>query len=319
MTGYFKRLSFENILLSSSTQVESLDPSSFLRLPVEPSEGNYYEAGLTKVFHQKVKLDTNYYRRLVSNYADDDQIQNTAISFPISFRRSAIHGAEAKLDLPDVQGFSGFLSYSYMVGNAWFPVTGGLFLGDDTQGLPSGAHFPVSQDQRNTVRGRLRYQVKPRFSVAAAFSTTLACPSSSLAMLRPRSCSMGSKCSTASILPGGGSILVSSERLCRGGRLSVGTVERPTSGGRSEPHECPQCDRLWRTFLGKCHRTVTELLAPAHVDILGKAAVSAHHPRRIWSSVGDKSLFHSLTGGSGEQTAQTGVNAWFRQLAGTCA
>ena len=162
----FQTPSFENILLSSSTQVESLDPSSFLRLPVEPSEGNYYEAGLTKVFHQKVKLDTNYYRRLVSNYADDDQIQNTAISFPIALRRSVIYGAEAKIDLPDVHGFSGFLSYSYMMGNAWFPVTGGLFLGDDAQRLQSGGHFPVSQDQRNTVRGRLRYQVKPRFWVA---------------------------------------------------------------------------------------------------------------------------------------------------------
>ena len=162
----FQTPSFENILLSSSAQVESLDPTSFLRLPVEPSEGNYYEAGLTKVFHQRVKVDANYYRRLVSNLADDDQIQNTAISFPISFRRSVIYGGEAKLDLPDLHGFSGFLSYSYMVGNAWFPVTGGLFLGDDAQGLPTGGHFPVSQDQRHTVRGRLRYQVKPRFWVA---------------------------------------------------------------------------------------------------------------------------------------------------------
>src|SRR5690348_9999729 len=80
------------------------------------------------------------------------------------------------------------------------------------------------------------------------------------------------------IYPGEDLSCVSSERVCGGGRLSVGAVERPTSGGRSEPHECPQCDRLWRTFLGKCHRTVTELLAPAHVDILGKAALSAHHP-----------------------------------------
>lgn len=162
----FQTPSFENLLLSSSTHVESLNPSSFLRLPVEPSEGNYYEGGVTKVFRQKVKLDTNYYRRLASNYADDDQIQNTAISFPISFRRSVIYGAEAKLDVPDVHGFSGLLSYSYMVGDAWFPVTGGLFLGDDVQGLPAGGHVPVSQDQRNTVRGRLRYQVKPRFWVA---------------------------------------------------------------------------------------------------------------------------------------------------------
>ncbi|MGB7148268.1 MAG: TonB-dependent receptor plug domain-containing protein, partial [Terriglobales bacterium] len=44
----FQTPSFENILLSSSTAVEAINPSNFLRL-VEPSEGNYYEAGLTKV------------------------------------------------------------------------------------------------------------------------------------------------------------------------------------------------------------------------------------------------------------------------------
>ncbi|HTS59211.1 MAG TPA: hypothetical protein VMH03_16830 [Terriglobales bacterium] len=162
----FQTPSFENILLSSSTAVESIDPTSFLRLPVEPSQGNYYEAGLTKVFHGKVKLDTNYYRRLVSNYADDDQIQNTAISFPIAFRNAVIYGAEGKLEVPDWHSFSGFLSYSYMVGNAWYPVTGGLFLGDDAQGIPTSGHFPDSQDQRNTVRGRLRYQINSRLWVA---------------------------------------------------------------------------------------------------------------------------------------------------------
>jgi hypothetical protein len=162
----FQTPSSENILLSSSLAIESLDPSSFLRLPVEPSEGNYYEAGLTKVFRGKIKLDTNYFRRLVSNYADDDQIDNTTISFPISFQKSVVYGAEAKLSLPNWRGLSGFMSYSYTVGQAWFPVTGGLFLGDDAQGIPASGHFPDSQDQRNTVRGRVRYQVKPRFWIA---------------------------------------------------------------------------------------------------------------------------------------------------------
>ena len=68
---------------------------------------------------------------LVNNYADDDQIENTSISYPIAFSHSIIYGAEAKLMVPDWHGFSGFASYSYIVGQAWFPVTGGLFLGDD--------------------------------------------------------------------------------------------------------------------------------------------------------------------------------------------
>src|SRR5271165_5658249 len=102
----FQTPSLENILLSSSTSVEALD-SSFLRLPVKPSEGNYYEAGLTKVFAGKLKLDANYFRRQVSNYADDNQLENTSISYPIAFRKAVIYGAEAKLDLPDWRGFSG--------------------------------------------------------------------------------------------------------------------------------------------------------------------------------------------------------------------
>jgi hypothetical protein len=164
----FQTPSFENILLSSSTDVESIAAGNFLRLPVEPSEGNYYEAGLTKTFFGRLKLDANYFRRLVNNYADDDQIDNTTISFPISFRKSIIYGAEAKLDIPDWHRFSGFVSYSYTVGNAWFPVTGGLFLGDDATAAETqiAGHFPDSQDQRNTVRGRVRYQVTPRLWIA---------------------------------------------------------------------------------------------------------------------------------------------------------
>jgi hypothetical protein len=160
----FQTPSFENILLSSSTAATMLNPIS-LQLPVKPSEGNYYELGLTKAFFEKLKLDVNYFRRLVNNYADDDQINNTTISFPIAFRKAIIYGAEAKLYLVDWHRFSGFLSYSYIVGNAWNPVTGGLFLGADAV-IPTTGHFPDSQDQRNTVRGRVRYQITPRLWIA---------------------------------------------------------------------------------------------------------------------------------------------------------
>ena len=165
----FQTPSFENILLSSSTQIQSLDPNTFLRLPVEPSVGDYIEGGLTQGLHGKARLGFNYFRRDVGNYADDDQIDNTTISFPIAFRKAIIYGAEGKLDVPVWGKFSGFLSYSYEVGNAWNPVTGGLFLGDNAAPAETQltGHFPDSQDQRNTVRGRVRYEVHPRFWVAS--------------------------------------------------------------------------------------------------------------------------------------------------------
>lgn len=163
----FQTPSWDNILLSSSPAVLSLNPN-ILRLPVEPSRANYYEAGLTKAFFGKFKLDANYFRRLLNNFADDDQLLNTGVSFPIAFRKAIIYGAEARLDLPQWRGLSGFASYSYTVGNAWFPVVGGLFLGQDAiNGMTQlSGHFPDSQDQRNTVRFRTRYDVTPRFWIA---------------------------------------------------------------------------------------------------------------------------------------------------------
>jgi hypothetical protein len=160
----FQTPSFENMLLSGSTAAAGLDTIS-LQLPVEPSVGNYYEVGLTQAFFKKFKLDVNYYRRLVNNYADDDQIDNTTISYPIAFKKAIIYGAEAKVDLPEWHRFSGFVSYSYTLGNAWFPVTGGLFLGDDAV-IPTSGHLPDSQDQRNYVRGRVRYQISRRLWIA---------------------------------------------------------------------------------------------------------------------------------------------------------
>ena len=121
--------------------------------------------GLTKTFFKKLKLDANYFRRLVNNYADDDQIDNTTISFPIAFRKAIIYGAEAKTRFARLAPILRLLELFLEVGNAWFPVTGGLFLGDDAM-IPTTGHFPDSQDQRNTVRGRVRYQVAPRFWIA---------------------------------------------------------------------------------------------------------------------------------------------------------
>jgi TonB-dependent Receptor Plug Domain len=162
----FQTPSFENILLSSSPAAEAIDTSvPAVQLPVQPSHGNYYELGATKAFFGKLRLDANMFRRQVNNYADDSQILSTGISFPIAFDHAILYGAEAKLQVLQWGQFSGFASYSYIVGNAWFPVTGGLFLGDDAIN-PTTGHFSDSQDQRNTVRARVRYQIAPRLWVA---------------------------------------------------------------------------------------------------------------------------------------------------------
>ncbi len=148
-----------------------------MRLPVQPSRGNYYEGGVTKSFNDRLRADVNLYRRNLKNFADDDQLLNTGVSYPIAFNRGAIYGGEAKLTLVRLRNLTGYVSYSYMVGNVWFPATGGLFLGDDAsaaQALVSG-HFPNTQDQRNTLRTRFQYHAGSRVWMAggAAYGSGL--------------------------------------------------------------------------------------------------------------------------------------------------
>ena len=166
----FQTPSVENLLLTSSPAVDTLN-DNVLRLPVRPSRGNFYEAGFSKSLFSKTRLDVSHFRRTMSNFADDDLLLNTGVSFPIAFQTAQITGTEMKLDIPRWGTFSGFVSYANMGGIGELPITGGLFLGDEaTTSLSSTDRFPVSQDQRHTVRGRVSDQITPSTWVALAAS-----------------------------------------------------------------------------------------------------------------------------------------------------
>ena len=162
----FQTPAFENLLLASSPEVASLS-DQVLRLSVRPSLGNFFDAGLAKSFFGKLRLDANFYRRSMDNFADDDLLLNTGVSFPIAFNNAVIHGVEVKLEIPRWGKLTGFVSYSNMLGVGYLPVTGGLFLGSDAAGaLGQTGSFPISQDQRNSLRSRFRYELTPRVWLA---------------------------------------------------------------------------------------------------------------------------------------------------------
>jgi hypothetical protein len=166
----FQTPAVENLLLASAPAVDTLGEGA-VRLPVRPSLGNFYEAGLSKALFGRARIDVSHYRRDLRNFADDDVLLNTGVSFPIAFQRARISGTEVSLTLPQRGRVSGSLSYANMIGVGFLPITGGLLLGDETSGaLASTGRFPMSQDQRNTVRGRAAYQLTPRAWVALSAS-----------------------------------------------------------------------------------------------------------------------------------------------------
>jgi outer membrane cobalamin receptor len=166
----FQTPAVENLLLASSPAVNALN-ENVVRLPVRPSLGNFYEAGVSKALLGAVRLDASYFDRTMSNFADDDLLLNTGVSFPIAFRRAEVRGTEVKLDVPHWKAVSGSVSYAYMRGVGELPITGGLLLGNEaTTLLTSTDRFPITQDQRHTVRGRTSYQFTPASWVAFAAS-----------------------------------------------------------------------------------------------------------------------------------------------------
>jgi hypothetical protein len=157
----FQTPAMENLLLASSAQLNSIS-NLVVRLPVAPAQANYYEAGFTKSFAGKLRIDGTVFRRYFRNYSDDDVLLDTGISFPIAFSSATIRGEELQVAIPRWGGFSASLSYSNQIGTGQGPITGGLFLGSETAGLADTSKFPVSQDQRNTLRALLRFQATQR-------------------------------------------------------------------------------------------------------------------------------------------------------------
>lgn len=154
----FQTPAIENLLLASSAELNQI--SDFvLRLPVQPSRGDYYEVGLTRGFWGKVRIDANVFRRNFRNYSDDDTLLDTGVSFPIADASAWIQGIEGKLEVPNWGRFSGFVSYANQEGVGQGPITGGLFIGSEAlASVPDNGRFWISQDQRNTAHARLRFQ-----------------------------------------------------------------------------------------------------------------------------------------------------------------
>lgn len=163
----FQTPAVENLLLASSRVFEDVSRTA-VTLPVLPSRGNFVEGGVTAALWRTARLDVTGYRRAFSQFADDDVLLNTGIGFPIAFHSARVNGLDMKLTMPTRHGVSGYVSYSLMKGSAALPAVGGLFLGEDALSqLESSDDIAITQDQRHTIRGRVRYDISPRVWAAA--------------------------------------------------------------------------------------------------------------------------------------------------------
>ena len=164
----FQTPAFENLLLASSPELDALG-DDVVRLPVEPSVGDFYEVGLSKRLFGHFRVDASRYRRNMTNFADDDLLLNTGVSFPMAFRRARVEGTEVAISLPLCQALVGVGELFEYDGSRRPADHGRSVLGDDDKEGGTD-RFPISQDQRHTARGRAGYDLTSRTWVALAGS-----------------------------------------------------------------------------------------------------------------------------------------------------
>lgn len=144
----------ENLLLASSAQARALSP--FVEAGntggaiVRPERVSAYEVGFQQNFFERVRLDVAYWRRYFRNFDDPNTFFNTTVVFPNSVARGRAAGLDVRVDVPEVYGFSGFLSYTNSRIIQFGPINGGLFLTDEFIEIGDGTRFVPDHDQRNT-------------------------------------------------------------------------------------------------------------------------------------------------------------------------
>ena len=162
----FQTPASENLLLASSDHTDELG-DEVVRLPVPPSRGHFFEGGLSKQLFRRARVDVSGFVRRLENFGDDDVLLNTGVGIPIAFKRATIGGMEAKLDVRDAGPWSASVGYALSRGEGEGPITGGLLLDDDA--VDEAGTFPISQDQRHTLRARVRF-ASTRWWTAAALT-----------------------------------------------------------------------------------------------------------------------------------------------------
>jgi hypothetical protein len=163
----FESQPIENIILASSDLVDALGGAGEAR-PLLASRGHFSEVGVSLSLGTRGRAEASYYLRRARNVTDDELLLNTAISFPIAFASAEVKGLELAFDLLRLGPLSGSIGYTVAHGVGRLPVAGGLFIGDEVADLfASQDEFDLSQDQRHTLRARIRSDIGQRAWFAA--------------------------------------------------------------------------------------------------------------------------------------------------------
>jgi len=153
----------ENLVLSSSTGAGGLATNVFGAAgakPLESGRRNQFNTGFQQAFGRKFLLDGDYFWKYTHNAYDLDTLLNTAIVFPIEWRKSKMDGFSIKLTMAQTKGFSFFTTLGHTRARIFGPENGGIIFNQSD--LTDVTVQRVDHDQALQSTTQIQYQLPKR-------------------------------------------------------------------------------------------------------------------------------------------------------------
>lgn len=148
----------ENLLLSSASGLSNGVANSVLGAnatpPIPVGKRNQYNAGFQQGIGKYLLVDVDYFNKLTHNAYDFSTLQNTTITFPISWRESKVDGITGRVSTTSIHGFQAYWTFGHTRARYFPDQTGGLL---NTENVPPGV-FRIDHDQEFQSTVLARYQ-----------------------------------------------------------------------------------------------------------------------------------------------------------------
>jgi hypothetical protein len=147
----------ENLLLSSATGNGGLAQNIFsasVTAPLRSGRRNQYNVGFQQALGRYLVIDGEYFWKYTHNAYDFNTLEDTPITFPISWRQSKLDGFDIRVNLPEVYGFRAYTIMGHTRARYFNPETGGLFFDNNP---PTGV-FRIDHDQAFQQTTHLQYR-----------------------------------------------------------------------------------------------------------------------------------------------------------------
>jgi hypothetical protein len=158
----------ENLILSSSTGAGGLAQNvfgGFGATPIPPGKRNQFNAGLQQAVGKFALVDADYFWKYTDNAFDFGTLLDTAITFPISWRKSKVDGVSFRISTPNLRGFQAYMTMGHTRSRFFGPSNGGLIFNSPLEMNV----FRIDHDQAFQQTTHVRYQL-PRNGAWFAFT-----------------------------------------------------------------------------------------------------------------------------------------------------